>query len=265
MYSIIIDESGDVGLSNVQADPSPGPSQYFTLCAAIFNEDNRSQIERKLADVPFSKGTLHANKLGHFEKVHLCRVISGCPVGMLGVLSNKLSLNEYLPDAQKTPTHFYNKVMQYLLERVGFSLSKMRIKASDVRILVEAREQRYDSLLAFLRTIQQNPHHPNAIYLRAIDIFSISRISKKDDPCVALADMGAHAMFCAVRRDDKMFGLTESRYLNELRPVFIASKQGAIVPHSLKPIHTMQQLGLSPSERETIERLKNPNREYWKL
>lgn len=63
MYTIVVDESGDVGLNNVQPDPSAGPTQYFCMCATIFNEDNRGDIEKELSGLPFSKNPLHANKL----------------------------------------------------------------------------------------------------------------------------------------------------------------------------------------------------------
>ena len=122
MYTVLIDEAGDVGLKGVEPDPSFGPTQYFCICATILNEDNRRLIEDALKTLPFAHGVLHANRLNHFEKAFLGRRISSLPLGMIGVVSNKLSLLGYLTEASKTPTHFYNKVMQYLLERVGSSL-----------------------------------------------------------------------------------------------------------------------------------------------
>jgi hypothetical protein len=70
MYTILIDEAGDTGLQDVKADPSYGPTQYFSLCATIFSEDNRAVLESALTQLPFNRGALHANKLGHFQKVH---------------------------------------------------------------------------------------------------------------------------------------------------------------------------------------------------
>jgi len=106
MFTILIDEAGDTGLQVVKADPSYGPTQYFSLCATIFRESSRPNLEGALAQFPFNRGALHANKLGHFEKVHFCRVMAALPVGMLGVISNKLTLLGYLPEAQKSPTHY---------------------------------------------------------------------------------------------------------------------------------------------------------------
>lgn len=68
MYTVLIDEAGDTGLQDVKADPSHGPTQYFVLCATIFREDNRAIVESALSQLPFKRGMLHANKLGHFEK-----------------------------------------------------------------------------------------------------------------------------------------------------------------------------------------------------
>ncbi|SNR81584.1 DUF3800 domain-containing protein [Puniceibacterium sediminis] len=125
MYTVVIDESGDVGLQNVQPDPSPGPTQYFCMCATIFNEDNRQKILAEIDPLRSKKGDIHASQMSHFDKVNACRILAQQPIGMIGVMSNKLSLLAYLSNAQKTNTHYYNKVTQYLLERVGEAISTL--------------------------------------------------------------------------------------------------------------------------------------------
>ena len=127
MYTIVIDESGDTGVKDVKPDPSRGPSQYFCLCATIFREENRTEIEDVLKALPFGNGVPHASKLNHFEKVHYCKTIAELPIGMVGTISNKLSLLSYQSEAIKTPTHFYNKVMQYLFERIGDALTIFKV------------------------------------------------------------------------------------------------------------------------------------------
>ena len=179
MYTVVIDESGDVGLNGVEADPSYGPTQYFCICATIFNEDNREKIENTLRELPFSVKPPHANKLSHFEKAQYCRIISKLPVGMVGVISNKLSLLEYLPIASKTPTHFYNKVMQYLFERLGDALIAYGIEKTEVRFRLEAREQQYSSLMSFIDSIQRNPLDARSRSVQRIDKFGISAVKKK--------------------------------------------------------------------------------------
>ncbi len=101
MYTVLIDESGDTGLNGVTPDPSYGPTQYFCLSAVLFREANRPSIERALSSLPFTKATLHAQKLTHFEKAYFCRIAADLPIGLVGVISNKLSLLEYLKEAQK--------------------------------------------------------------------------------------------------------------------------------------------------------------------
>jgi Protein of unknown function (DUF3800) len=265
MYTIVIDESGDTGLNGVEPDPSYGPTQYFCLCATFFRDENRSQIENRLAELPFGNGSPHANKLNHFEKAYYCKVLSDLPIGMLGAISNKLSLLSYLPQASKTPTHFYNKVMQYLLERVGEAMAKLGIKGSEVRILLEARAQQYSSLLSFIDNIQKNPHDTRSIAVRNIDRFSVSSIKKKDDKCMALSDVGANAIFCAVRRDKRSFGMSETRYLNELRHSFLADKTGKIFPSGIKPIHSISDLQLPEDTAQFLAGLTNPKRDYHRL
>jgi hypothetical protein len=265
MYTVVIDESGDCGLNDVQADPSYGPTQYFCLCATFFKDENRNQIEETLARLPFGQGSPHANKLSHFEKVHYCRVISDLPIGMLGTISNKLSLLGYLPQASKTPTHFYNKVMQYLLERIGQAVGSYGLAKSNVRILLEARSQQYSSLLSFIENIQKNPLDPRSLAIRNIDRWSILSTKKKDEKCMALSDIGANAIFSAVRRDSRSFGLSETRYLNELRKIFLADGSGKVFPSGIKPIHSISDLQLPDEVSSFLANLRNPKREYHKL
>lgn len=266
MYTVVIDESGDTGLDGVEADPSRGPSQYLTMCAALYRNENSKIIEKKLSELPFQgKKALHAKHLNHFEKVVTCQAISELPVGLLGVISNKLSLKEYLPEANRTPTHYYNKVMQYLLERVGAATSALGIKSNELRVVLEAREQQYSSLLSFVSKIQANPLDTRAALLRNIDRFSITAVKKKDEPCIRVADMGAHALFCCVRRDKRVYSIVENRYLKELAPVFLAGKDGRIVPQGLKLIHTMTDIAAPQETSSTLAILRNPNSGYHRI
>ncbi len=265
MYTILIDESGDTGLTDVMPDPSYGPTQYFCLSAVIFKEDNRLLIEEALSGLPFKKTPLHAQKLSHFEKVHFCRQAAELPIGLIGVISNKLSLLEYFADAKKTPTHYYNKCTQYLLEMIGSFLATFSIPQDQVKIILETRNQRYDSLLAFVQAIQRNPLHPRAELIQRLNAFSISNAKKADDKCFALADLAANALFSAVRRDPRSFALSETRYLVELAPVFLANNQGRIFSKGIKPIHCLSDLGLPNGTLNALEAIQNPRKDFWCL
>ncbi|XHX59773.1 DUF3800 domain-containing protein [Pseudosulfitobacter sp. SM2401] len=265
MFTVVIDESGDTGLSNVQPDPSNGPSQYFCSCATFFRDENTALIEKTLKRLINHKGLIRANRMSHFEKINACNKISQLPIGMVGVISNKLSLLKYLSEAKKTPTHFYNKVMQYQLERVGAAMGAFGIAASEVRIHIEARAQQYGSLLSFVRAIQENPLDTRAAYIRNIDRFSISAVDKKDSAVMALSDIGANAIFSAVKRDAKSFGFSETRYLKELAPAFVADSRGRIVPLGLKPIHSISDLGLPSVVSTEISSFQNPHSDYQRL
>lgn len=265
MYTVVIDEAGDVGLENVLPDPSRGPTQYFVASAAIFREHNRGKIEAALRALPFSKNILHCSKLNHYEKIFLSRTMASLPVAFLGVISNKLTLGPYLPEVQKSPTHYYNKAMQYLLERVAIATASFDIPAAKIRFCLEAREQRYDLLLNFIRKIQKNPLHANSIPLRDINVFSITRVNKADDYCLALADMGAHALFSAVRRDFTTHGLSETRYLEELAPRFIAGRNRRIIPFGVRALHSIRDLGLPRRETRFLSEWSNPERRFCRL
>jgi hypothetical protein len=265
MFTVLIDESGDTGVHDVRADPSHGPSQYFTMCATIFRETRRSELLSTVEQLPFATKDYHSTRLSHFEKVHTCRRVAQMRVAMVGVISNKLSLGTYLREAKQTPTHFYNKVAQYLLERVGACLITYGISADQTRIVLEAREQRYSSLISFIRSIQQTPIDPRAAFLRKIDSFSITRMNKRQDPLFCLPDLGSHALFCCFRKDESLHCVTESRYLRELAPCFLADRRGRILPRGIKPIHSISDLQADPDIMTFLSDLSNPFRPFRRL
>lgn len=184
---------------------------------------------------------------------------------MLGVISNKLTLLDYLPQAKKTPTHYYNKCTQYLLEMIGICSTKLNIDGKNFKIFLEARNQRYSSLISFVQEIQKNPLHKRAESMRRLNAFSISNAKKSADPCFALADMGANALFSAVRRDTRTFGLSETRYIHELSPIFLSDVMGRIVPSGIKPIHSVSDLALPDDTSAALRSLTNPNNDYRRL
>jgi hypothetical protein len=152
--------------------------------------------------------------------------------------------------------------MQYLLERVGDFFGAMNVPKRDIRILLEAREQTYSSLLSFVAAIQKNPLDQRATKIRNIDRFSITTVKKRDDICMGLADFGSNAIFSAVRRDTRSFGLSETRYIAELAPVLLAGKTGLVVPSGIKPIHTIESLALPDDVSQFWKTLRNPKAEY---
>ena len=113
--------------------------------------------------------------------------------------------------------------------------------------------------------IQKNPLDPRAISIRNIDRFSISTIKKTDDIVMAVSDFGANALFSAVRRDGRAFGLSETRYLHECRNVFLANKYGKLVGGGIKAIHSVSDLALAPESAAFLQTLSNDRREFWKL
>ena len=130
------------------------------------------------------------------------------------------------------------------------------------RIHIEAREQQYSSMISFLQAIQATPLDDRALAIRNIDVFSIVAVKKKDQPLMSLADIGAHALFAAVRRDDRTYALNETRYLKELSPVFLCSQSGSIVPKGLKPIHSLRDLALQETTEADLMALSNKNAKF---
>ncbi|MEP2654519.1 MAG: hypothetical protein ABJH07_01955 [Sedimentitalea sp.] len=152
--------------------------------------------------------------------------------------------------------------MQYQLERIGDAMGAFQIPAKQTRIQLEAREQQYSSLLSFIEKIQNNPLDSRATSIRNIDRFSISSVNKKDSLLMALSDIGANAIFSSVRRDTRQFGFSEVRYLRELAPIFVTGKTGRIVPKGLKPIHSIEDLGLPSETIAELYSLTNSKKDY---
>lgn len=257
MFTVLIDESGDTGLDGVRPEPSWGPTQYFAMCATIFRDSRRDELLQAIEKLPIGMKKYHSKRLHHFEKVYTCREVAKLRIAIVGVISNKLTLGSYLSEARRTNTHFYNKVMQYLLERIGVCLATYRILAEDVRIILEAREQQYSSLISFVEAIQKRPIDFQASFLRRIDAFSIGRAKKADDPLFCLPDLGSHAMLSALRRTEAQFSVTEPRYLKELAPCFLADKVGRIFPRGIKPIHNIGDLEADPETAQVFRTLSN--------
>ncbi|WP_071798488.1 DUF3800 domain-containing protein [Natronohydrobacter thiooxidans] len=265
MFTVLIDESGNTGLKNVLPDPSVGPTQYFCMAAVMFRERNREAIEREISSLPFLGSGKHSKKLSHFEKAYLSRRISSLPVGIIGVISNKLSLLDYLQQANSTNTHYYNKVTQYLLERLGRIIATLGIDKDSVSIKIEARDQQYSSLISFVKKIQNNPLDHRASDLRHINPFTLSAVKKTDDKCFILADCASNALFSVVLRDERRFCLPEFRYLQELSPTFFASKNGLILPAGIKPIHSVEDLGVPAEVQDFLISLRNNRPKYQML
>ncbi|SNR80427.1 hypothetical protein, partial [Puniceibacterium sediminis] len=138
----------------------------------------------------------------------------------------------------------------------------LNIPKDDLRICIEAREQQYSSLLSFIKKIQENPLDTRATHIKNIDRFSITAVRKSDDALMALSDIGANAIFSALRRDERMHGLSETRYLRELRHVFLSGSDGNILPKGLKPIHSINDLDLPQETVEEFALLINPRNDY---
>ena len=82
---------------------------------------------------------------------------------------------------------------------------------------------------------------------------------------MAISDFGAHALFSAVRRDARAFGLSETRYLHEAKDAFLASKTGKISGSGIKLIHSIDDLGLPDDTAQFFRELRNSKKEYWRL
>ena len=247
MYTILIDESGQTGIRKIRDGNEGGASKHFTLGAVVVKNSNEDSINAKLEELKtlFNKRSLHCSELKHTHKVKFAREVGSFPVTCFGVISNKKTLGNYRQDIQQNNEMFFNKCMQYLLERIGACMELKGIAARDVRFIIEAGEVDLEKLFNFIDKVQATPLHRNAQYLRNIEISNLQVHEKEDAPLLQLADLIAHSLFKAVDKTPKNFEIPETRYLNELRTRFHCSKETKkILEHGIKPIHNIHQLEL---------------------
>lgn len=139
---------------------------------------------------------------------------------MFGVVSNKLTLGGYAPQIGQDSNKFYNKCSEYLLEKLGGFLIEENIGPESVSIIFEERNHDYSALLSYIKKVRENPLHPEAKKLSAINPFSISFEKKQKEKCFFLSDFGAHALYSCFNKSRHNFEIPETRYLQELRNVF---------------------------------------------
>lgn len=258
-FRIYIDESGEAGLLKVRGASNPGASPHFVLGAAVFEGASEISARKALSEFKstISKSSWkHATDLGHAEKVLLARTLGSLPARYFAVWSNKSTLGSYKDDISSDPQKFYNKCLQYLLEKVCAYLGGTGATEEDLKIYLERRNHDYDSMLRYFGKVKDNPIHPESRALKVLNPFSISVISKGEDELLEVADFVAHAVFQLGNKTKSNYNIPEWRYFVELSSRFAPDERGVIVGTGLKCIHSLDDLGLDPDVREVVRRAR---------
>lgn len=257
-WTLLVDESGDTGISKVRTSTSPGSNPYLVLGAVLIPDRNLSFAQKKLSSIEAKLGRSwkHATDLNHFQTVYACRETSKLQARFFGLFSNKDTLSEYKDEIKADPQKFYNKCVVYLLERVGMYLSTFSLNCEDHSIVLEKRNHDYDRMIRYLEKCKNNPFYPQAKSLKNINPFSIVAKSKNDEPLLRFADLVSFSLFQCVNVSKSNFEIPETKYLVELSDKFACDKTGRIRGVGFKYIHSFNQIKFLPEVKAVIQALR---------
>lgn len=231
----------------------------MTLGAVIIPDDDRNVLEDKLAEVTerIGKKDLHCSNLSHFQKLFFAREIIKCNLRFFGVISHKATLGVYRHRISTDDKKYYNKCVQYLLERVGWFLEARSINKRDVSIVFEKSNCDYEMMRRFLERVQSNPHHEMTKKLQNVDVSAINPKTKAEEPLLKIADLVAHSLFKCVDKHKDNYDIPEARYLKELAPRFFGHPDDEkVLGAGLYCVHSPWEAKLDPEVRQMVLDLK---------
>lgn len=248
-FTIFIDESGEAGIGKVRSESSDGASPYMTLGASLINNASRKSIQETLEaiTIKIGKKSLHCSNLNHYQILYFAREIIKRNMRFFGVISRKETLGKYKNVISDDSNKYYNKCVQYLLERVGWFMENRQISPQNLDIIFEKANVDYNKMRNFLRVCQARPQHENTKWLQHIDVDKITVRTKAEEPLLRLADLVAHALYKCVDKGDWNLGIPEPRYLRELAPRFFGHPETqAVVGAGIHCLHSVKKLRLDP-------------------
>lgn len=260
--TLLIDESGEAGITKVRKRNETGASPYMTLGGVLIETDKLEKCRDFLEKIRLAVGkkTLHCNRLNHFQKIFFAKQIARLQtVHCFGVISKKDTLGWYRDTINTDSSAYYNKCAQLLLERVGGFMSENDILPHKLDIVFESGNFEYEKLRRLIKKCQDTPRGvtnkqiEQVKLLRNIDAENIIDVSKSEEPVLQIADLVAHALFKCVDKSDRDMKITEPRYLLELKQKFYYdSSTLKIFGTGIKAVHRIDQLGLDADIEEVF-------------
>lgn len=254
-YTLFIDESGEAGLDKLRSETEKGASPYMTFGAALIPNEDRDLLEEKLQKISthIRKKDLHCSQLKHAQILYFAKEMVQERVRFFGIISRKETLGWYKDRIEADPQKYYNKCVQYLLERVGWFLETRGIQAGEVSIVLEKANCDYGMMRNFLGVVQANPIRPMSKKLVNLNVEELEAKSKSEEPLLKIADLVAHALFKCVDKSSGDFGIPEPRYLKEIAPRFFG-KPGSqrILGAGLHCVHSLSDARLDDEVREVV-------------
>lgn len=231
-FNVYIDESGDEGFGRVS-----GTSDWFVLSAAVVRAERDCVAEHLIREIKETLETrrnrvLHCKKLKHEERVYVCNRLATEPLRCVSVVIDKRSIRE--PETFRDSSRLYFYGVRMLLERVSWLCRDFHDPTSPgngrAKISFSKRTtMSYENLRQYL--IKLRDEHTTSIAWDHLDINLIDALTAGRRPGLQIADIFASAAFKAVQPND--FGLTEPRYLRELRPL-LYRRRGILLGNGLK-------------------------------
>lgn len=254
-YTLFIDESGEAGVANVRTSSASGASPFMTLGGVIIANESMPMIEASLETVKaeFGKKDLHCSQLKHDQIVYFARMISQINLRLFGLISRKETLGSYKADISDSSAKYYNKCVQYLLERVGWFMKDRQINPGDLEIIFEKANFDYDQMKNFLFMCQRNPQRKNTRYLQNLDINLLRAQAKNEQPALKIADLVAHSLYKCV---EGRYGIAEPRYISELSKRFFGDpKTGEVLNAGVYCVHSVEDLSLQDEVKDVLKSL----------
>lgn len=231
----------------------------MTLGASLINNRSRKAIENTLEKIrdDINKKSLHCSHLKHYQLLHFIRVITQRKMRLFGVISRKDTLGGYKNTITDDSDKYYNKCVQYLLERVGWFMEARDIPPENLDIVFEEANVDYDKMRNLLWACQTNPQHRATKRLENIVISRIKVKKKNEEPLLQIADLVAHALYKAVDKHGQNYGIPEPRYVREMAPHFFGHpKTQAVVGAGLYCVHSTKDLKLDEDVEAILNAMK---------
>lgn len=255
-FTVLIDESGDTGISKLRSEARGGSSPFFVMGAIVFNRSTEMLARKKLNELQtlFGKKKLwkHAADLNHAQKVKFSKEIAAMKCRTYGLISYKPTLADYASEIDWDPHKFYNKCIKYLLEIIFRDLSEFQPTWDGQRIVVEQRNHDYDALRRYLSKVKDNPIYPQSKVLTHLNPFSITQKDKSEEDLLRFADFVSNALYSCVNLTPDNFSIPEPRYLKEISGRFGASASGEVLGTGIKCIHRLEDMKIKSEIREIL-------------
>ncbi|MEP3296901.1 MAG: DUF3800 domain-containing protein [Pseudoruegeria sp.] len=249
-YTFFVDESGQSGIKRIRSDSTPGASRYMTLGGVLIPETKKEEILNGLNKLKkqIDRPALHCSKLKHKQIVRFAQFVADQQVLLFGVISLKETLGDYASDISHSDKRYYNKCAQYLLERLALAMNQKDIKEDDVTICFEEGNFDYNALRSLIRSCRNKPLRPATKNLKLINPYSINAQPKENEKALQLADLIAHALYQCVDDGPSTYGVTETRYVEELKSRFFSDPiSKKVCGFGIYPVHELKTIQASKS------------------